>query len=65
MIRLNNTVIPDDETDTLIPGHAQSDETGKTTEPDAESGSTDVLQGIIAILDSLDEWQKDRERKGS
>ncbi|TVR00512.1 MAG: hypothetical protein EA399_04270 [Desulfovibrionales bacterium] len=61
MIRFNNTVISAGEVDTLIPGHAQSDETGKTAEPDAESGSTDVLQGIVAILDSLDEWQKKRE----
>ena len=37
------------------------DESGATDEVGGESKSGDVLEGVVAILDSLDEWQKSRE----
>ncbi len=37
------------------------DEPRATDEVGGESKSGDVLEGVIAILDSLDEWQKSRE----
>ena len=39
-------------------GSGVSVETGHNSE---ESHSEDVLESLVAILDSLDEWQKSRE----
>lgn len=40
------------------------DAPGATDEVGGESKSGDVLEGVVAILDSLDEWQKSREGEG-
>ncbi|PTN38655.1 hypothetical protein C6366_01585 [Desulfonatronum sp. SC1] len=39
-------------------------ESGATDELGGESRSEDVLEGVVAIVDSLDEWQKPGGRSG-
>ena len=37
------------------------EEPGATVEDDEDCGCEDVLENVVAILDSLEEWQKSRE----
>ena len=46
-------------------GQEGRDQPGETDGGGGESKSGDVLEGVVAILDSLDEWQKSREGAAS